>query len=108
MRITIKLPINEKGKFKLQSRGNLKGRQFLTAAGLLGSLERALLRKELKEKTAIVVKEYIDSHFVNINETLPSTEARYLIYTTSCFLEDYLSEDTLKKEEKEWEKYKQK
>lgn len=84
--------MNEKGKFKLQSRGNLKGRQLLTAAGLLASLERALLRKGLKEKTSIVVKEYIHPSFVNINETLPSTDARYLLYTASCFLEDYLSE----------------
>lgn len=97
LKLTIKLPINEKGKFKLQSRGNLKGRQFLTAVGLLASLERALLRKELKEKMTIVIKSYLDSHFENINETICSNDRKYLLYCTTCFLEDYISKNSFRK-----------
>lgn len=100
MKLVIKLPVGEKGRFKLQSRGNIKGRQFLTAAGLLASLERALLRTGNEEKIAVVVKEQVDASFVNINETLPSNR-EYLLYCTSCFLEDCLSTRTLAKAEKD-------
>ena len=105
MKLTIKLPTNEKGKFKLQSKGNIEGRQFKTAAGLLGSLGRALLRLKTEEKLAIAIKECIDSHFININESLASNNREYLIYTATCFLEDYLSIKVLKKAEKKWTKH---
>ena len=105
MKIIIKLPINEKGKFKLQSRGNLKGKRFKTGIGLLKSLESALSFRRLEEKPSIIVKQYIDSHFTNINETTPSNNKEYLIYAVTCFLEDYLSTGHMRKAEKRWERY---
>ena len=102
MKITIKIPISEKNKFKLQSRGKMNGRQFKTGAGLLESLERALLRFKSKEKIAIVVKEYIDSHFRSTNESLASQDTNYLVYITSCFLEDYLSQKVMRKTQKQY------
>lgn len=105
MKLIIKLPIDEKGKFKLQSRGNISGRQYKTANGLLGRLSNDVLRRGLKEKTSIAIKEYIHSHFENINETLPSNDKEYLLYPTACFLEDYVSKSTLRKAEKRWTKF---
>lgn len=98
-KIIIKLPDKRVKKFRLQRKG-WKGRRFLRAAGVLNRLESNFPRTELKEKTAIVVKEYIDSHFENINESVASFDREYLFYTASCFLEDYLSEKTLKRIEK--------
>src|SRR4030042_2814691 len=105
MKITIKVPKDKNCKFKLQSWGNIKGRQFKTSAGLLGSLERLWLRKKLNEKLVIVIKEYIDNHYEIVNESLASNNRDYLIYLASCFLEVYLSPETLKKSEKRWCQY---
>lgn len=104
MKIIIKLPIGEKGRFKLQSRGKMQPRQYESAVNLMGGLDRALTPKELKKKIAIVVKEYTD-HFENINETLDSIDREYLLYCTSCFLENYLSQEILDRYEKRWSKY---
>jgi hypothetical protein len=101
-KIIIKIPRNKKGKFKLQSQGNFAGRQFITAGAVLVSLNRYLLGTELKEKLAIVVKEYISGLWVNVNESLDSDEPEYLIYCTTCFLEDYISKRSLTKAEKKW------
>jgi hypothetical protein len=102
MKITIKLPQREKGKFKVQSRGFIEGRAYRTGAGAIERILELTLRTELKEKTAIVIKEYIDSHFVNINETLASTNSEYLLYATTCFLENFISPYSFDKAEKRW------
>ena len=92
--IIIKLPDKRVKKFRLQGNG-WKSRRFLRAATLLNRLESVFSRTKLDEKTAIVIKEYIGSHFVNINESLSSNDSKYLLYTLVCFLEDFLSEQTL-------------
>jgi hypothetical protein len=79
----------------------------VSASGLATSLERRLLPikmknkppapYKLKEKTAIVLKGYIDSLSENLNESLDSDNANYLVFVASCFLEDFISRDTLKK-----------
>lgn len=99
MRIIIKVPDKKVNKFRLQRMG-WKGRRFLTAAGLLKALERSFSPKNLREKPSIIVKQYIGSHFKTLNETLNSDSKDYLLFVASCFLEDYLSPDTLKKYEK--------
>ena len=52
----------------------------------------------MKEKTSIQVN-YDHSTF---NESLVSLDARYLLYTLVCFLEDYLEKDFLNKKYKEY------
>ena len=105
MRLIIKLPIGENGRFKLQSRGNIHGRQYKTAAGVTEALEGVFSGTGLKEKMTIVIKEDIGSHFENINETLSSNDREYLLYCTACFLEDYISKNSLRKAEKRWTKF---
>lgn len=112
MKIIIKLPVKKDGKFKVQARGLIKGKQFLTANGVMEYIDAVLERKvlhflgtESKEKIAIEVKEYIDSSFIEINVTEASTSLEYLIYCTSCFLEDFLSEKILKRYIDRWGKH---
>jgi len=102
MKLTIKLPVGINRKFKLQSRGNIPGKQYKTAAGVLEGVSSVFLCTGLKEKTSIAVKEYIHSSFENINESLPSFNKEYLLYISSCFLEDFLSDKVLVKTEKRW------
>lgn len=52
-------------------------------------IERRLLRTAIREKTSITVNYSKDSS----NESLDSLDANYLLYTLSCFLEDYLKWD---------------
>lgn len=100
MKLVIKLPVKENGKFKLQSSGNFPGRRYKTAARLLQGLSSVFLRTGLNEKIEIIVKKYIGGHFEEINGTFPSNERGYLLYCTTCFLEDYISKNTLRKSEK--------
>lgn len=46
-----------------------------------------ILRTGINEKIVVKVK-YTDG---TTNETLKSSDASYLLYSTACFLEDYLS-----------------
>ena len=105
-KIIIKLPDPRVKKFRLQKDG-WKSRRFLQASSLMNRLDINFKRKKdattpykLKEKTAIILKEYVDSYFVNINESLNSDDGKYLLYTASCFLEEYLSKEVMKKHEK--------
>lgn len=101
-KIFVKLPDPRVKKFRLQREG-WKSRRFLKATGILNRLERVFPPNKLKEKTAIVVKEYIDSHFVNINETLASKDPKYLLFTLTCFLEDHIEKYTLNRKYKKYE-----
>ena len=73
-------------------------RGMARADTLYNRLERLLLRTKLKEKTSIVVKYGKDTS----NETVASFDVKYLLYATSCFLEDYLSKVVLKRVEKKY------
>ena len=95
-KIIIRVPKKNGDKFSLARKG-WKGRSFVTAAGLMGRMERIFPRTEFKEKTAVIVKEYHRGRFRSLNETLSSKDPKYLIFTTACFLEDYLSKDKLVK-----------
>ena len=61
-----------------------------SAAVAYNTVERKInsfLRTCDNKKTAIIVK-YTDS---STNESLDSSDARYLLYSLTCFLEDYLT-----------------
>jgi hypothetical protein len=89
MKIKVKVPEKEGGKWKVFWPGY--GKHFLRADTLFNGIERRLLRRANEEKLAIVV-DYGNHTF---NETLMSEDAHYLLYTFACFLEDYLSVETL-------------
>lgn len=94
-KIIIKLPDKKVKKLRLQRNG-WKGRRFLKAARLISRLEKSLRPSHptnLKEKTAVVLKEGVGTKFVNINESIASNNRVYLLYTAACFLEDYLTKD---------------
>jgi hypothetical protein len=95
-KIIVKLPDKNMSKFRLQRKGWV-GRRYVKATGVLNRLESLFPSKELREKTAVVVKEHNGSHFENINESVASNDPKYLLHTLSCFLEDYLSPSVLKK-----------
>lgn len=105
MILTIKLPIKEGARFKLQSRGNFKAKQFKTAIGLLSSMEGLFCPSNSDEKMAVVVKRYIGTTLESENQSLLTTDREYLIYTTSCFLEDFLSKESLVTYLKRWIKH---
>ena len=96
MKIRITVPVNKSDKWKMSWPGY--GKHFLRADTLLNGMERRFLGSAKWEKLALTVK-YTDGTF---NETLGSTDAGYLLYTLSCFLEDYLSDETLKRIERKY------
>ena len=71
-----------------------------SAYTVLRRLERLLTRGLVSPKTSIVVK--YDRY--TSNETLDSNDVPYLMYATSCFLEDYLATYHMKKIEDDWDK----
>jgi hypothetical protein len=89
MRIVIKLPVN--GKFSLSFGHTPRFRKDGTI--IFNAIERRLQARGVKEKTAIVVKEGSDT----VNESLKSTDARYLLYVAGCFLEEYLSSGVMRR-----------
>jgi hypothetical protein len=57
-------------------------------------LERKITKSLAVDNDAkIVVEVKYTNH--TTNETLKSSDASYLLYTTACFLEDYLSKNSL-------------
>lgn len=59
---------------------------------LYGAIERYLQPRAMKEKTKIVVK----YGKTTSNETIASTDKKYLLYAAGCFLEDYMTKDMQK------------
>jgi len=96
-KITIKVP-QKKEKWQLSwgIGGNTK--KMITATSLFNVIERRLLRTHLKEKTTIVVKYAKDTS----NETISSLNPYYLLHVLGCFLEDYISKQTLKRISKDY------
>jgi len=93
-KIIVKLPDERVKKFRLQKRG-WASKRYLTATRLVNRLEDGFCLKELEEKTAIVVKEQGSRGFEIINETLASKDTKYLLSCLTCFLEEFLSRETL-------------
>lgn len=91
-KIIIKLPDKKVNKFRLQRVG-WKGKRYVRAASLMS----ALARRNLKEKTAVVVKEYNGTSQKIINESVGSDDKKYLLYIASCFLEDFLTKREMNK-----------
>ena len=100
-KITIKIPKSKEDKWMLGI--GARPRSMLRADTLINRLIRALpLWLKVNGKTTIKVLEYEDSSWTNVNESLASEDINYLIYTASCFLEDYLSQKTMNRIEKDY------
>lgn len=101
MKIKITIPKTQNDKWTV-SFGN--GNRKRDSATIIFNAIKTYLRAYRKEeKIAIVINGYIDSHLEVLNETLDSADREHLIYTTSCFLEDFLTQETLNKYIKRWE-----
>jgi len=91
----IKVNVPLKGKWKV-SMGKSHGKHRANANTAFSLIERRLLASRLNKKIEITVK--YTNH--TTNKTLASFNKNYLLYALSCFLEDYLSPNILKKYEK--------
>jgi len=107
-KIIIKLPDKGVNKFRLQRRG-WKSRRYVSAKRVLTSLEtdlKWLERRDGRKKTAIVIREHLPYLKGNktaiVNETVASDDINYLLYATTCFLEDYLTQVEVAKAEKKY------
>lgn len=115
-KIIIKLPDKKVNSFRLQRNGWI-GRRYKNPSNLINTLEHRLNKeftKSLqlsapnnnKQTTAIIVREL--SHVVSrtkfniCNESLNSNRVGYLVYCTTCFLEDYLTKGFIKKIERKY------
>ena len=98
-KIIITVPKESKDPFKIDQHGNPKA--MSSAYIILKRLERLLTRRIIGQKTTIIVK-YDNDLF---NETIPSNKVNYILYATTCFLEDYLTADYIIQAEKEYEEY---
>ena len=88
----VNILVPKDGKWKVN------GIHRASAATVL-ALTKSILRKATaKEKTCVRVK----NGNMYVNETLPSKDAEYLMYCTTCFLDDFLNEKTMKKIERKY------
>jgi hypothetical protein len=88
---TLKIPTTIDGKWGISFGKGLRKRN--SAGVVYYALERHLRGYAKEEKVAIVVKD-MDGI---ANETIKSNDPKYLLYTAGCFLEDFLSEMTMKR-----------
>lgn len=97
--IKIILPTNGKDKWAITSGlgGHARKR---TPLGTVKWLERLLSEAPKKTKTAVTVNYGLGA----TNETCPSLNPHYLLYTAYCFLEDYLPEITVAQKLKKYER----
>jgi len=92
--ITIKVPQNRTDKWSVSFGKGMRKRN--NASVILNAIERSLPRLSMTQKLAIKVKYGKDSS----NETVQSQDVSYLLWATSCFLEDYLTKKVLRRFEK--------
>lgn len=98
-KIVIKPP-KKKGDLFLIGWG-ARPRSMTSAKRILNRVSLLLSRLKNDEKTSIRVE-----YGSNVsNETMRSNEVEYLIYATTCFLEDYLSRTYIIRAEKTYTKY---
>lgn len=95
----IKMPKDKNSKWSLQQTG-VPARRFRNAHAILNRFKKVFPRMEFREKTAIMVKRYVDGSFVTENETVSSKDPKYLIYATACFLEDFISPEVMRSYER--------
>ena len=95
-KITISVPQKESKKWKLSFGKGERKRN--SASVIFLAIEKRLQARAIKEKLAIRVKYTKDTD----NETIPSQNAPYLLYSASCFLEDFLSKKVLKRIRKQY------
>ena len=93
---TLKIPTTKDSKWGISFGKGLRRRN--SAGVIFSALERKLRGYAKDEKIAILVK---DEDGI-ANETLKSNDPKYLLYATGCFLEDYLSEMTMKRIEHDY------
>jgi len=100
-KVTIRVPKTDKDKwlfFKGSGGHPLKKR---TASYTFLALERFLLRSlALKKADKLSVRVVYPDR--ENNETTTSKDAFYLIYATSCFLEDYLPDNIMRRVERKY------
>jgi hypothetical protein len=89
VQITIRVPKTKTDRWVVSNHYRRR-----SAGTLLKLIERQVVKAVAKEKTCVVVNYGKDT-----NETLESKDSNYLIYTTVCFLEDYLSYEIIKRYE---------
>lgn len=91
-KIKITVPKEISGKWTIHwGKGGTRKRSSSTI--IFNAIERQLLRSQLKQKIEIVVKYGKDNNGEIVNETVPSCDRNYLLYSLLCFLEDYLPKD---------------
>jgi hypothetical protein len=98
-KLIIKVPQKETNLWSISFNKGIRKRK--TATMIFKWARRHLYAYAKRAKIAVEVKYSKDTS----NETVPSAEPDYLVYATSCFLEDYLSDAVLAKEVKEWKKF---
>jgi len=103
MMIKIKLPKKQGEKWQI-SFGGKSHYTRTTATSIFNIISRKIQVQAKREKVAISVWEYIDSRWENINESVASQDIPYLLYAAASFLEDYLSQTTLGRVYKIYEK----
>jgi len=100
MKITIETPHIQNGVWILRKGKGGTPLRKKTASYTLLALERFLTRNlasKNADKLSVRVV-YPDGE----NETIKSVDKNYLLYATSCFLEDYLSDEIMKRFEKSY------
>lgn len=95
-KIVITVPKKDK-KWKWSLGGKNK-RHYLRADTLLKAIERCFSMRRSKEKTCVKIKD----GDVYVNESYPSYNSSEQLWTTSCFLEDYLSSKVKKSYERKF------
>ena len=87
------------GIFEINKGNGGHPKKFVDAAKAIEFLERTVCGTHgLKTKTCVIV-DYGDKY---LNETMTSLDGSYLVWATSCLLEDFLSRRTLKRIEKKY------
>ena len=97
-KIQIKVPKKEGDKFSIG--WGARPRPMHSAATILNRLQRLLVELKHGDKTSVIVKYGKGIH----NETIRSNDVEYLVYTTTCFLEDYLPRYHMIRAEKRYQK----
>jgi len=101
-KIKITTPNKNSSKWQVSwGKGGIRKRNNPTI--IFNAIERKLLRLQLKENIEIVVKYDKDIAEDFINESLPSCNAKYLLYSLLCFLEDYLPNDFIRRKLKNYQ-----